>query len=226
MSDVFDGASVLFDLDGAMIDTAPDLVRALNAATAVEGLPPTSMSTVHAMVGRGAKAMIKHAYARAGAPCSEDTLARVLARFLTKYEADIAAESRPFPGLLAALDELAARGARLSVCTNKTTHLAVKLLEALGLSDRFERIVGRDSAPAPKPDPSHVLAALGDGDRMRAVFVGDSVIDVAAARAAGVPVIVTGHGYREGSAEALGGDAVAQDFSMLTEMAERLLRER
>ncbi len=194
---------VAFDLDGTLVDTAPDLVRALNAAIAPRGIDRVPLEAVRLMVGRGARALIREAYGRAGRPFDEAELEEALALFLQVYREGIADLSRPFPGVEAALDRLAASGARLSVCTNKPTFLASALLDALGLTRRFERVVGPDDVAAKKPDPGHLMAAFGGARPGRSVLVGDSETDALAARAAGVPFILYVHGYNEKPAEAL-----------------------
>ena len=141
------------------------------------------------------------------------------------YAGRIADESRPFEGVEAALDELAAAGAALSVCTNKRTELSRRLLDALGLTRRFAAIIGADAAPAPKPDPRHLITAIeAAGGRMdRAILVGDSASDVGAARAAGAPSIVVAFGYTEIAPDQLGGDHLIERFNEQPPLAARLL---
>jgi phosphoglycolate phosphatase len=210
------GARVAFDLDGTLVDTAPDLVRALNASVGVDGLEPVPIAAVRAMVGRGARALIERAYERAGAPALADHEIEVrLDRFMTTYRAGIADLSRPFPGVIEALDVLAAHGAALSVCTNKPTGLAVALLRALGLADRFERIIGPEDAPAKKPDPRHLEAALGAKADRRSVLVGDSEPDARAAISAGAWSVIFEDGYSEKPVGALGADRLFKHWDDL-----------
>lgn len=225
MSDVLSGARIVFDLDGTLVDTAPDLVRALNAVSGAEGLPPIPIDMVRNMVGRGARRLIERAFTHGGRPLTDAQAATLTAKFLDIYRTGIDTLSRPFPNMAAALDELDARGAALSVATNKPTDLSVMLLENLGLAARFERILGPDAVPAKKPDGAHILAAAGpDAAIGRIVMVGDSDVDVAAARSAGCPVIVFTHGYCEIPAKELGADRVLDDFSTLVPALESLLR--
>ena len=214
--DALKGARIAFDLDGTLVDTAPDLLRALNEAITPAGLAPVPLAAVRAMVGRGAKALILRAHERAGLPePGEEALAERLDHFLESYRDGIADQSAPFDGVEAALDALAAAGAELSVCTNKPTWLAVPLLEALGLKDRFVRIIGAEDAPAKKPDPRHLEAALGGPADRTCALVGDSEPDVRAARAAGAWSVVFTDGYSEKPADALGADRLFQRFDAL-----------
>lgn len=209
------GRPIAFDLDGTLVDTAPDLVRALNACIAAYGLGPVPLADVRAMVGRGAKALITRAYERGGRDLPDDLLEQRLAHFLEVYRNEIAVDSAVFDGVEAALDLLAGAGARLSVCTNKPQNLAEDLLGALGLTGRFERIVGPEGAPAKKPDPSHLLAAFGDTPSGRGVLVGDSEPDVLAARGAGAISLVFLGGYSEKPARTLGADRLFSRFDEL-----------
>ncbi len=224
MPDVLSGASIVFDLDGTLVDTAPDLVRALNAVTADEGLAPISAELVRNMVGRGARVLIQRAFAHDGRPLDDDASTALTARFLEIYREGIDRESRPFPGMEDALDEMAARGAELSVATNKPADLSVLLLERLNMAGRFARIVGADTAPQKKPDAAHLFAAAGPGaDAARMVMVGDSETDVSAARNAGCPVIVMSYGYTETPAKELGADRVLDDCRTLVHALEDVL---
>jgi phosphoglycolate phosphatase len=211
------GVTVAFDLDGTLVDTAPDLIGALNAVLAERGLPPVPLAAARHLVGRGARVLIERGFADAGLSLSAEETPALTARFLEIYRDRIADESRPFESVEPALDRLAQAGARLCVCTNKPTELSVLLLERLGLASRFSGVVGADSVPARKPDPGHFLAAVqaAGGDPARAVMVGDSPPDVAAARGAGAPVIVVPFGYTETPAAALGADRLIETFDAL-----------
>ncbi|HWA63095.1 MAG TPA: HAD hydrolase-like protein, partial [Caulobacteraceae bacterium] len=132
-----DGAVIAFDLDGTLVDTAPDLMGTLNALLGEEGLPPLAYETAPLLVGRGAKVMIERGFAAAGEPLDEANAARLFERYIAMYLARIADQSRPFPGMLESLDALEAEGAILAVCTNKRTDLSLLLLDALELTPRF-----------------------------------------------------------------------------------------
>ncbi|MGP1274469.1 MAG: phosphoglycolate phosphatase [Caulobacterales bacterium] len=225
--DALKGASIAFDLDGTLVDTAPDLVRALNESIAPFGLAPVPVDDVRAMVGRGARALIERAFVRAGAALDSSITEAALAHFLKTYGDDIAAMSRPFDGVEAALDVLAVSGARLSVCTNKPSALARKLIDALELSHRFERITGPEDTSAKKPDPAHLLTAAGEGapDRFIAL-VGDSEPDVLSARGAGAAAVIFTRGYSEKPVSTLGADRLFDSFRELPAILAKLAARR
>ena len=219
------GAVIAFDLDGTLVDTAEDLVGAVNALLQEDGLPTLPLAVARPMIGRGARVLIERGFAAVGRPLGPDDTAPLLARFIDLYRDRIADFSRPFDGCAEALDALAGAGATLAVCTNKRTDLSIALLDALGLTHRFAAVIGADRAPAPKPDPRHVITAVeaAGGRSDRALMVGDSGADVAAARAAGVPSIVVGFGYTDVPAAQLGSDHLIEAFADLPPLAIRLL---
>lgn len=219
------GATIVFDLDGTLIETAPDLVGTLNVLLAREGIAPLPLAQAREMIGRGAKALIERGFAAASAPLDAANLNRLFDDFIVYYLAHIADESRPFPGLIAALDTLAAEGAILSVCTNKRTDLSVTLLDALGMTQRFAAVVGGDAVPAQKPAAGHLLAAIerAGGDPARAVMIGDSAPDAGSARAAGVPLILVSFGYTDTPASELDADVLIDHFDELLGACRRLL---
>jgi phosphoglycolate phosphatase len=219
------GATIIFDLDGTLVDTAPDLVRALNTVMEADGFPTVPAADVRAMVGRGARALLRRAYARSGTAMPEPVLDQRVARFLAAYDAHIAELSRPFPGAEESVETLARSGAISVIATNKPQRLTDHLLEALGWSGLFQRVVGADSASRRKPHAAHLIAAAGGADRLvRAMMIGDSDVDVAAARAAGVPVAVMRHGYSETPADRLGADRVLDNLSQTPAAALELIR--
>jgi phosphoglycolate phosphatase len=222
------GATIVFDLDGTLVDTAPDLVRALNATMDLEGLPPVRLETVRQMVGQGARVLIERAAGLRGITYSPARLDELTEAFVGFYRQDIAGASKAFPGVEEALNGLAALGAKLSVCTNKRTALSQQLLDALGLSVRFSAIVGADSVPERKPHPDHYRAAVSraGGVVRRSVMIGDSTADVAAARAAGAPVAIVSFGYCDSDCYALGADVVLNRFADVAPACRRLLAAR
>jgi len=221
-------ATIVFDLDGTLVDTAPDLVRALNETLAVEGLPSVKLDTVRTMVGQGARVLIERAAARYGVSYQAERLDQLTETFVSFYRADIARESKPFPGVEDALETLAALGAKLSVCTNKRTELSLALLQALGMTYWFAAIIGADVVAHRKPHPDHYRAAVtaAGGTVRRSVMIGDTIADVAAARGAGAPVAVVAFGYCDDGAERLGADVVLRNFSEAAPACRRLLAAR
>jgi phosphoglycolate phosphatase len=227
LSSTLSGAAILFDLDGTLVDTAPDLAGTMNDILAKLALPPLPLATVRHQVGHGARALIAHGLKTHGREASAEEIDLMLRAFLDIYGARIANESRAFPGAQVTLDLLTARGARLGIVTNKPEDLTRLLLDALGLADRFGALIGRDTAARPKPhaDPILLAAERLKAPIWRTLMIGDSETDVAAARAAGVPVILVRHGYSSVPVEELGADAIIDGFSELIPAAERLLGE-
>jgi len=225
MTDPLAGAVVAFDLDGTLVDTAPDLIGTLNVLLKEEGLPPLPLADARPFIGRGARWMIERGFEAAGQHLHPARLQTLFERFLVHYLAHIADESRPFPGCEAALDALKARGAKLVVCTNKLTDLSVALLTALNIADRFEAVIGADAAPAIKPDARHLQAAVDavGGDMARTVMVGDAATDAGAAKAARAHLVLVSFGYTETPVEDLGADIVIHSFDALVEACEGLL---
>ncbi|WP_309606119.1 phosphoglycolate phosphatase [Phenylobacterium sp.] len=219
------GAVIAFDLDGTLVDTAPDLIATLNVLLAQEGLAPRPLDEGRPFIGRGAKWMIERGFQAAGAPLAPDRVQPLFDRFLVHYRAHIADESRPYPGCVAALEMLRSQGARLAVCTNKQTGLSTVLLDALDMSRLFDAVIGADAAPAPKPDRRHLetaIAAAG-GTPGRAILVGDAATDAGAARAAGVPLILVSFGYTEIPVRDLAPDILIDRFDQLPDACTRLL---
>jgi phosphoglycolate phosphatase len=208
---------VVFDLDGTLVDTAPDLVATLNTVFAREGLPPVDYVAARNMVGGGARAMIERGLKAEGRVLATAEVDVLVKEFIAHYAEHIADRSRPFPGLTAALDALAAGGCRFAVCTNKLEWLSLRLLDALGLKERFVAICGADTFGVQKPNPELLrrTIARADGQTGRAVMVGDSITDIATARAAGVPVVAVDFGYSETPVVELGPNRVISAFDDL-----------
>lgn len=219
------GAVIAFDLDGTLVDTAPDLMSSLNTVLGEEGLPPLPLEAAPIVVGRGVRVMVERGFAVAGEPLDDAHFPRMFDRFIEHYSAHIADQSRPFPGVIEALDRLEADGAALAVCTNKRTDLARAVMDALDLSKRFKAIVGADLAPRPKPDASHLLRTieLAGGDPKRALMVGDSINDVLAARNAQAPVVLVSFGYTDTPPKDMDADALIDRFDELYDQVVRLV---
>jgi phosphoglycolate phosphatase len=209
--------TVVFDLDGTLVDTAPDLIDALNTVFTREQLPPIGYEQARAMIGGGARNMIESGLRHAGRTLTPAEFERLFDAFIEHYAAHIADRSRPFPGLGTALDRLAQDGCRLAVCTNKFESLSRLLLEALGLATRFAAVCGQDTFGVQKPDPAiliRTIAAAG-GSADRAVMVGDSGTDIATARAARIPVVAVDFGYTDRPVAELGPDRIIGHFDEL-----------
>jgi len=217
--------TVIFDLDGTLVDTAPDLCRALNFALERQNRPRIDQAMVRKYVGFGALRLIRHGIADAVEPVPDTMIKSMERDFLDYYKANIAVESRPFPGAVEALERYARLGARLGVCTNKREDLSRLLLNELNLARYFHSVIGADTLAVRKPDPGHLLGAIerAGGSADSAVMVGDSATDVATARAAGLPVVVVSFGYTEVPAAKLGGDRVIDHFDDLDTALVHLL---
>jgi phosphoglycolate phosphatase len=219
------GATVVFDLDGTMIDTAPDLIHAANHALEKNGMARVATRIIQPAVGYGARAMIRTAMESLGRQPSDEELTRMTEEFVAYYAENILVDSRAFPGLVQAMDELRMGGARLAVCTNKRERLAKKLLAGLELDGYFDFIAGRDTFPVSKPDPEHILQTVraAGGDPRRALMVGDSSADGDAAKGAPMPFIAVSFGYGESPVDVLKPDAIIHSFAELVPAVRRLL---
>jgi phosphoglycolate phosphatase len=191
------GVTIVFDLDGTLVDTAPDLAAAANHVFASLGLEPISPAELHPFISYGARAMIEQGLRRHGVTATPDEVGRLFELFLPYYADNIAVLSRPFEGIPELLDSLLGAGARLAVCTNKLEALSRSLLRQFALHERFAAIAGRDTFDVFKPAPGHLTRTIAraGGHPERAVMVGDSEVDIATASAAGVPSIGVSFGY-------------------------------
>lgn len=209
--------TVVFDLDGTLVDTAPDLVDTLNFILAREGLPAVSFDDARNMIGGGARALIERGLKADGRLGHTTEIDRLYADFVSHYGEHLADRSLPFPGAVAAMERLAARGCRFAICTNKLESLSLRLLEALGLSRHFSAVCGQDTFGLQKPDPEILLRTIhkAGGSPARAIMVGDSHNDIEAARAARVPVVAVDFGYTETPVSLLEPDQVISSFDQL-----------
>lgn len=217
--------TVVFDLDGTLVETAPDLIAALTVALAADGAPPLPYEQGRDLIGAGARALVERGLTAAGRSLDKARVDELHKVFLKHYSAHIADESHPYPGCLETLGRLKARGAKVAVCTNKIESLALQLLDTLSMTKTFDAIVGGDTFPTSKPNPQSLLGAIerAGGDRSRAVMVGDSSTDVDAAKAAGVPVVVMSFGYTVTPPGELGGDTVIDHYDELEAAIDRLV---
>jgi phosphoglycolate phosphatase len=217
--------ALIFDLDGTLVDTAPDLLGALNAVLVREGRRPVTRPDLRHLVGHGAHTMVREALAITGGPVDEATSVRLVNDSVAWYREHIADESRPYPGVVETLARFRAEGARLGILTNKPEELTEPLLDALDLRRYFSVVHGAGRFSYSKPDARvfhHVVDELG-GPGAGAIMIGDSTTDYRTARAAGVPVILVTYGYTPDPAESLGADAVTGDFAELPELVDDIL---
>jgi len=191
--------TITFDLDGTLVDTAPDLINSLNFVLDREGLRPVPLASARTMIGAGARKLIERGLEADGRTMTVKDIDRLTAAYIDHYAEHIAVASRPFEGLEAVLDELAVSGCVLAVCTNKLEWLSKRLLDRLGLSARFAAICGADTFGVSKPDPAILqqTVARAGGELASTIMVGDAGTDVGVARRAGVPVIGVSFGYTD-----------------------------
>ena len=215
---------LIFDLDGTLIDSVPDLAHALNRLLSELGRPPLDLPAVRRMVGDGAPELVGRALAAGGANVDPSAIPELFERYRAFYLATATASTRTYPGVPETLTTLYAEGYRMVICTNKFQTPTMKILDFLGLTRFFDGVAGGDVVPARKPNPRHLLAALAlvDGAPGRAVMIGDGVNDVAAAEAAGIPVMLLDSGYGEIAAGKLGGDYLLSAFSDIPEALAEL----
>jgi phosphoglycolate phosphatase len=205
---------VVFDLDGTLADTAPDLAAALDHTLAALGRPAIDSESVRELIGPGAKELLRRALAASG-EADEALVERALPIYLEHYAAHICVGTTPYPGIDEALAALTARGVKLAICTNKRERLTHLLIDALGWSDRFAAIVGADTLAVRKPDPLTLQEAIARAGGGRAAYVGDSITDAETARAARVPFVAVSFGFSDRPVEQLGADAVIDSFADL-----------
>lgn len=217
---------VIFDLDGTLIDTAPDLIDSLNHTIAAADLAPVTFDDLTHLVGQGVRVMIRRAFELRKTPLDEPMADRLFDRFIEHYEAHMPGKSRPYAGVVDCLDRLSSAGMRLAVCTNKASQLAFPLMEKLGLTDRFAVMTCGDTFPVRKPDGRHILGTIERAgcEPARSVMIGDSVNDILAARNAGIPSVAVSFGYSDVSVDTLDPDHVIGSFDQLTvELMEKLM---
>jgi phosphoglycolate phosphatase len=218
-------AVVVFDLDGTIADTAPDLIEAANSALASEGLGPAPAAAIKSGVGYGARAMLRAGIEALGGEPDAEQLRRLGDRLIAHYEENIAIKTQLFPGFGEAAASLRAVGAKLLLCTNKRQRLTFPLLSALGIGSLFDAIACGDTYPYHKPDPRHIsdlVQAVG-GELAASVMVGDSEVDAGAAHGAGIPFIAVSFGYSGVPLAQLGAEAVMDHFGQLPGLAGALL---
>lgn len=223
--------TLCFDLDGTLIDTAPDLLAALDHTLQQAGYPLSDHIQIRPIIGRGAKAMLKRAF------CSfDDTiptpdnneLDQLWQSFIEHYSIHIANQSSPFEGVVPTLTELQHQGYLLAICTNKPMFLTEPLLEALELTTYFAAIKGADSFPFKKPDPRHLTETIlaAGGQSQAAIMIGDSKTDIETARNAQIPVIGVDFGYTDLPMSALAPDKIMSNYSQLLALTAELSTQK
>jgi phosphoglycolate phosphatase len=218
--------TLVFDLDGTLVDTAPDLIRAANHVLSKKGVEPVSPSVLRPEISFGARHIIGAGLRTRGVEFTEAELDTLLEDFLVYYADNISVDSKPFDGLIDVLETYGSEGATLAVCTNKREYHSRVLLEALGLLSRFKALAGRDTFPVCKPHPDHLLNTIkmANGNPKRAIMVGDSDVDISTAKAAKIPVIGVTFGYTHIPVPDLNPDAVIDDYSEFRSAAEAILK--
>jgi phosphoglycolate phosphatase len=209
------GFLLVFDLDGTLVDSAPDLRAALNLLLHERGRSPLSLGQVRRMIGDGVPALVTRALTESGIDTAGAADAE--ARFLELYEADAVRLTRPYPGVPATLAALRRRGYRTAICTNKPQHATLTVLNGLGLDALFDGVAGGDCFAVKKPDPGHLLGLIHGlgGSAQAAAMVGDNENDAAAAHAAGMPLVLMRYGYARVDPATLGADALLDHFADL-----------
>jgi phosphoglycolate phosphatase len=215
---------LVFDLDGTLAETAPDIVSTLNAILAEAGIKPVPFDEARSMVGAGARVLIERGLAFAGADFPAVRIDAMFDAFLAYYDAHIADATTLYPGVVAALDRFEAAGWRFAVCTNKMEHSSVLLLETLGIAQRFRAICGKNTFPISKPDGQALLMTIerAGGDPKQTIMVGDSKTDIATARNAKIPVIAVDFGYTEQPIETFSPDRIISHFDSLWDAVAEL----
>jgi phosphoglycolate phosphatase len=214
---------LLFDLDGTLVDTAPDLVATLNVILAKHGRAPMALESMKKLIGDGARALLERGFEATGAPATD--LDALMTDFIDIYVAASTVYSRPYDGVVDALNGFAAAGYRMAVCTNKPQAPSETILHELDLMRFFGAVVGGDRFPVRKPDAQHLLGTLElmDAANHPAIMIGDSYNDVASAHNAGMSVIVVSYGYTTIPPSDLGGDILVDHFAEVPD-AVNLLR--
>ncbi|KAF0098575.1 MAG: phosphoglycolate phosphatase [Rhodospirillaceae bacterium] len=220
--------TVLYDLDGTLIDSAKDMQLAVSNVLADHGLPPVTEDDVRIFMGQGSKVTMGKAFAKHGRSLDDTALTTVTREFVRYYEADPISHTTAFAGVADVVAAFAGFGLKQGVCTNKFEKPSRMILEHLKLMPPISDVAGADSFPVRKPDPRHILMLLErmGGDPKRAVMIGDSTHDAEAARGAGIPAVLVSWGYTAKPASELGADAVIDRFDALPAALARLASAR
>ena len=217
--------TAVFDLDGTLVDTAPDLVRATNHVLTQQGLQPVAAAAIVPHVAYGAKAMLEAGLRAHGRLAKANEFSQLEKEFIDYYSANCCVESKPYDQVPEILSELERRGFKLAVCTNKRESIAKALLKDLALDHYFGCIAGRDTFDVCKPEAGHVIKCISaaNGSMDKAVMVGDSDVDVQSARAAGIPCVVVSFGYSRVPVTELNASAVIDHYREIIPVFDKLL---
>ncbi|GHC75893.1 phosphoglycolate phosphatase [Limoniibacter endophyticus] len=219
--------TAVFDLDGTLIHTAPDLLDSLNHCLEAAGMQTASTSEFTRFVGMGVKVMLERAFEAQQKRATPEQFQAMFDQFIGHYSGNMPGKSQPYPGILDALDRLDEAGFDLAICTNKTEALATQLIAGLDLTRRFKILTGGDTFPFRKPDPRHIIETVRKigNDPERAIMVGDSRADINAAKAAGIPVIAVDFGYTDLHVREFDPSVIISHYNELTvELVDGLLR--
>jgi phosphoglycolate phosphatase len=213
---------LIFDLDGTLVDSVPDLCSALNEVLRGYGYGPLTREAVRPLVGDGVVPLVRRGFAAAGG--SEAEAEAALPGYIERYQANPARESLLYPGVRATLAALRQSGYRTAVCTNKLQGASEAVLRGFGIDDLFDGVAGGDRFPIKKPDPGHLTRLVEElgGSVTRAAMIGDSEVDFATGRAAGIPVMLMRYGYARIDPDSLGADAVLDNFADIPETLVQL----
>jgi phosphoglycolate phosphatase len=208
--------TIVFDLDGTLVDSVPDLAGSLDTLMEERGLAPIGVETARRLIGHGIPNLVRRAFAERGVEWQEEAGAAAVRRFTEIYGARASQETRPYPDVESVLTQLAAQGWRMAVCTNKMERFARQIVDDLGLSRFFAVVAGPDTFGVGKPDPRHLIeTATAAGGERPILFVGDSEVDIATGKVAGVPVIALTYGYTKTPLDGLGADRLIDAFAEL-----------
>jgi len=217
---MFKAEAIVWDLDGTLVDSAPDLATALNTVLDMRGFANHSLETVRTMIGNGVPKLIERGFNAIGVRLDAEQLEQLIPIFVKVYSECATEQTRPYPGIVETLEQLQAMNIPMGVCTNKPEALSRQILDGLNLSRFFNSVVGGDTTSTRKPDPQPVLRCLQElaTEPKAGLMIGDSTVDVGAARAAGVEVGVVPWGYRSVPVENLGADFILEDLSELPKL--------
>lgn len=219
--------TIVFDLDGTLVDSVPDLAGSLDTLMEEKGLAPIGVAITRGLIGHGIPNLVRRAFLERGIEWQEEAGAAAVERFTEIYGARVSQETLPYPDVEAILEQLAAQGWRMAVCTNKMERFARQIVDDLGLSRFFAVVAGPDTFGVGKPNPRHLIeTATAAGGAQPILFVGDSEVDVATGKAAGVPVIALTYGYTKTPLDGLGADRLIDAFAELPKAIASLQAEQ